>query len=217
MTHNPEMDMWPPSVIEQVRALFGAFSESRGRKKLILLAVGLMVVIGATAIAQLGLNAWNRPFFDAIERKDLDSFGFQLLVFGIIASSLLILNVAQTWLDQTAKVKMREWLTRDLLVQWMVPKRAFLIAGAGKIGINPDQRIHEDARRLSELSTALAIGFFQSALLLVSFIGVLWVLSQGFVIKDRRTQLAYTRLHGVVRIDLRSLGLMVQLVGWSIH
>jgi putative ATP-binding cassette transporter len=65
----------------------------------------------------------------------------------------------------------------------MIPKRAFLIAGAGKIGINPDQRIHEDARRLTELSTALAIGFFQSTLLLVSFIGVLWVLSQGFALK----------------------------------
>ncbi len=65
----------------------------------------------------------------------------------------------------------------------MVPKRAFLIAGAGQIGVNPDQRIHEDARRLTELSTALAIGFFQSSLLLISFIGVLWVLSQGIAIE----------------------------------
>jgi putative ATP-binding cassette transporter len=93
------------------------------------------------------------------------------------------LNVVQTWLDQTAKVEMRAWLTRDLLSQWMAPKRAFFIAGAGKIGVNPDQRIHEDARRLTELSAALAIGFFQSTLLLVSFIGVLWVLSEGFVLQ----------------------------------
>jgi hypothetical protein len=83
---------------------------------------------------------------------------------------------------------LREWLTRDLLVQWMAPKRAFLLAAAGlmsaaqEIGVNPDQRIHDDTRRLTELTGALAIGCFQSTLLLASFIGVLWSLSQGFVL-----------------------------------
>ena len=39
-------------------------------------------------------------------------------------------------------------------------------------GVNPDQRIQEDTRNLSELSADLGIGFLQSAMLLVSFIGV---------------------------------------------
>lgn len=186
MTSNPEQGSWtlnPPSVVQQVHALIDGLRGSPGRKRLMGLAIGLMVVIAATAIAQLWLNAWNKPFFDAVERRDLDAFGFQLIVFAVIASTLLVLNVAQTWLDQTTKVEMRLWLTRDLLLEWMIPKRAFLIAGTGDIGINPDQRIHEDARRLTELSTALAIGFFQSTLLLLSFIGVLWVLSEGFVLE----------------------------------
>ncbi len=42
---------------------------------------------------------------------------------------------------------------------------------------NPDQRIHEDARHLTELSADLGIGLLQSSLLLSSFIGVLWMLS----------------------------------------
>jgi putative ATP-binding cassette transporter len=185
VTNNPESELWGfnPDPVQQVRSLFSALTGSPGRKKLILLAVGLLVVIGATVVAQLRLNAWNKPFFDAIEHKDIGAFGMQLLIFAIIAGSLLILNVAQTWLDQTTKVEMRQWVTRDLFAQWMLPKRAFLIGGAGKIGVNPDQRIHEDCRQLTELSTALAIGFLQSTLLLLSFVGVLWVLSQGFVIK----------------------------------
>lgn len=178
----PAAAITPPDAIQQVRALFGALAGSLGRKKLLLLAVGLVAVIGATVIAQLRLNDWNKPFYDAIAHKDIGAFGIQLLVFAVIAGSLLILNVAQMWLDQTTKVEMRKWLTCDLFTQWMVPKRAFLITGAGKIGVNPDQRIHEDARRLTELSTALAIGFFQSSLLLVSFIGVLWVLSEGIIL-----------------------------------
>ena len=50
-----------------------------------------------------------------------------------------------------------------------------------EIGANPDQRIHEDARHLTELSTDLGIGLLQSSLLLGSFIGVLWMLSGNVV------------------------------------
>lgn len=80
------------------------------------------------------------------------------MVFAVIAGGLLILNVAQTWLNQTRKMKLREGLTRDLVDQWLEPNRAFRLAGAGEIGVNPDQRVHEDARHLTELSTDLGIG-----------------------------------------------------------
>ena len=39
------------------------------------------------------------------------------------------------------------------------------------------QRIHEDARRLTELSTDLGVGLLQASLLLLSFLGVLWTVS----------------------------------------
>jgi vitamin B12/bleomycin/antimicrobial peptide transport system ATP-binding/permease protein len=51
------------------------------------------------------------------------------------------------------------------------------LAGAGEIGVNPDQRIHEDARRLTELSADLGVGLLQASLLLLSFLGVLWTVS----------------------------------------
>ena len=70
----------------------------------------------------------------------------------------------------------------DLLAQWLSPARAFRLSQAGDIGANPDQRIQEDARRLTELTTDLGIGLLQSTLLLLSFIGVLWVLSDRMVL-----------------------------------
>jgi vitamin B12/bleomycin/antimicrobial peptide transport system ATP-binding/permease protein len=91
----------------------------------------------------------------------------------------LALNVAQRWLELASKVKLREGLVRDLLNEWLQPRRAFRLANAGEIGLNPDQRLHEDARHLTELSTELGIGLLQSSLLLGSFIGVLWFLSAG--------------------------------------
>src|SRR5206468_11294083 len=107
---------------------------------------------------------------------------YQLLVFAAIAGGLLFLNVAQAWLREMIKLKSREWLTRDLFGEWLKPGRSTLLAGAGEIGVNPDQRIHEDARRLTELSAELGIGLFQATLLLLSFLGVLWILSGPLVV-----------------------------------
>lgn len=165
----------------QLRTYGDAVRGSAGRYKLLVLVVGLAVVIGVTTIGQLRLNAWYEPFFDAVKNKDLPSFLRQLVVFAVVASVLIFLNIAQTWLDQWTKIALRDCVTRDLLIQWFAPRRAFLLAGAGPVGSNPDQRVQEDTRRLTELTVSLAIGFFQSTLLLFSFVGVLWLLSRGFV------------------------------------
>src|SRR6516162_9187192 len=162
----------------QLLIICRALMASPQRTKILLLALGLVAVIGATAFAQIRLNAWNRPFYDALERKDLRQFFAQLVVFGVIAGGLLVLNVAQAWLNQTARVTLRKGLACDLFEQRLKPRRAFRLLNAGEMGANPDQRIHEDARHLSDLSADLYIGLLQASLLLGSFIGVLWILSE---------------------------------------
>ncbi len=166
-------------VVRHLKAMLEVFRNSSRRGALLWLGAGLALVVGATVYWQIKLNAWSRPFYDALSRKDLSAFASQLLVFVGIAGALLVLNVAQTWLNQMTKVTLRDELTRDLFAQWLFPGRAFLLAGAGEVGVNPDQRIHEDARHLAELSTDLCVGLFQATLLLTSFIAVLWFLSTG--------------------------------------
>ena len=173
----PESGRLVPQMLILLRALW----TSPQRNKIILLGVAIVIVIGATAYGQIMLNAWNRPFYDAIARKDLRAFLVQLAVFGWIAGGLLVINVAQTWLNQATKVKLREGLAHDILDEWLKPRRAFRLVQAGEIGENPDQRIHEDTRHLTELSADLAIGLLQSSLLLGSFISVLWGLSSNVI------------------------------------
>ncbi|HEX2479918.1 MAG TPA: ABC transporter ATP-binding protein/permease [Geminicoccaceae bacterium] len=175
------------SVVAQLGPLFSALAASTHRRRLGLLAAGMFVVICANSVGQIRLNAWQGSFFDALEQRDLATFGAQLLVFGVIVSALLVLVVAQTWLREMLQVRLREWLTHDLLDRWLAPQRAYLLAQAGEIGVNPDQRMHEDTRHLTALSTELAVGLLQGSLLLISFIGVLWVLSSQvvFAVGDR--------------------------------
>src|SRR5208283_62529 len=163
----------------QMLIMFRAILGSQQRTKLLLLGVAIVAVIVATAFGQVRLNTWNQPFYDALAHKDLRGLLDQLMVFGVIAGGLLVLNVAQVWLNQTTKVKLREWLVCDLFDEWLKPRRAFHLVNAGEMGTNPDQRIHEDARHLTELTTDLGIGLLQSSLLLGSFIGVLWILSRN--------------------------------------
>jgi putative ATP-binding cassette transporter len=151
------------------------------RNTLFWLSGSLFLVIAVTAYGQIRLNSWNQPFYDALSRRDFAQFLVQLGVFGLIAGTLLVLNVAQRWLVETLKLRLRQGLALDLIKNWMQPGRAFRLANAGPMGVNPDQRMHEDARHLTELSADLGIGLLQSSILLATFIKVLWSLSNNFV------------------------------------
>jgi putative ATP-binding cassette transporter len=168
--------------LSQFRTIASALWASRARNKIMLLGAGLLVVVGGAAYAQVRLNAWNQPFYNALSHKDLRTFLEQLEVFAELASVLLLLNVAQTFLNQSSKVVLREGLVNDLTKQWLEPARAFRLSNAGEVGENPDQRIQQDAQRLAELTTDLGIGLVQSTLLLLTFVGVLWVLSSHMVL-----------------------------------
>lgn len=166
---------------DQLRMMWRAFLGSPLRGLLFWVSFGIFALIVATAFGQVMLNRWNEPFYDAIERKNVPDFLQQLVVFAWIAGGLLVLNIAQGWLNRYLHIKLREGLVRDLLDHWMRPGRALKLQKSGEIGVNPDQRLHEDAWHLADLSADLGIGFVQAGVLLLSFIGVLWAISEGFV------------------------------------
>jgi len=167
-------------LVAQVGMMLRASWASPVRGALVALSLGTFLVVAATAYGQIKLNTWNQPFYDALSHKNLHEFWRQLGVFGVIAGALLTLNVGQRWLVETLKLKLREGLVRDLVQGWMAPGRAFRLAHAGAMGVNPDQRMHEDARHLTELSGDLGVGLLQASILLASFISVLWGLSSNF-------------------------------------
>jgi putative ATP-binding cassette transporter len=168
----------------QSRMIFRAiFAPPMGRRIIVLMAV-LIAAILATTYGQLALNEWNQPFYDAITRRDLNDFLYQLAVYFFIVGILLVLDVLQRWLNETAKFRLRENLTRDLLKLWMAPRRAFWLAtGGNAMGVNPDQRMSEDALKLTDLSFDLSTGLFRSTVLLAGFAGVLWNISKNFTFR----------------------------------
>src|SRR5260221_5673737 len=144
-----------------------------GRIELMML-IGIFVIILLNTFGQVRLNLWQGALFTALEHHDFGSFMTQVGIFFVIVGVLLVLVVAQTWMMETLKVRARRYLTSHIIENWLLPRRAYLLGFAGDIARNPDQRITEDVRRLTDLSIALAVGLGQSTLLLASFLGVLW-------------------------------------------
>src|SRR5580692_5023048 len=120
-----------PQLEMMIRALWAA----PVRNSLFLLAGALFLVVAVSAYGQIRLNDWNKPFYDALSRRDFAQFLEQLGVFGVIAGALLVLNVAQRWLGETLKLKLRQGLALDMISNWMRPGRAFRLSLAGPIGI----------------------------------------------------------------------------------
>jgi vitamin B12/bleomycin/antimicrobial peptide transport system ATP-binding/permease protein len=161
------------SALAEAGSILGDLKGSPFRRNLTLLAGGLVVILVANAIGQIGLNFWQGNFFSAVGQKDASQIRWQLLVFLGLVPILLGLVVAQTWLHQLFKVALRHWLTSRLLDYWLAPGRAYRLNISWPEDLNTDQRIQEDVRNFSEMTADLGVGLVSAALLLLGFIGVL--------------------------------------------
>jgi vitamin B12/bleomycin/antimicrobial peptide transport system ATP-binding/permease protein len=175
------------TTFNQMRFFWQMLDGPKSRRSLTRYFLFITLVIGANAVVQVRLNAWQGSIYDAISSRDISIFMREIGVFLAIVSVLLCLGVAQTWLHERLKVRLRQAATFNLLDEWLKPARIFLLPLSGDMGVNPDQRIQEDTRRLSELTVDLTVGLVQSTLMLFAFVGVLWNLSSQvvFVIGDK--------------------------------
>jgi putative ATP-binding cassette transporter len=170
-------------LVSQLNMMIRALLASPLRNRLFGIGSAVFLVVAATTYAQIRLNRWNQPFYDALARRDLHGFFAQLTAFAVIVGCLLVLNVLQRFLSETMKLWLRQGLTQDLIQEWLKPDRAHRLSQAGAIGINPDQRMHEDARHLTELSGDLGVELMQATVLVVTFVQVLWRVSGSFSLK----------------------------------
>jgi vitamin B12/bleomycin/antimicrobial peptide transport system ATP-binding/permease protein len=147
-----------------------------GRRVMAIFVATIVITIG-NMVGQVWLNDWNGQFFDALTRKELAGFLHLLWTFLIIVAVLLSLTVAQTFLQERLKLRLRDWIARHLLVAWLKPMRIYQLSFAGMYGRNPDQRLQEDTRLLGDFTADLGCGLVYALLQIIAFVGVLWVLS----------------------------------------
>lgn len=173
-----------------IRLFARALWHVKGAKIVAAIFATWTVVTIAAMAGHVRFNAWYGAFFDAINQKNLEGFIHNLWVFVPLVSIMLAFSVGQTFLQERLKFRLREWVSRHLLIEWLKPMRIYRMTFAGEGGRNPDQRIQEDTRLLGDSTADLICGATNSILQFVAFVGVLWVLSSHVTFNINGEQVA---------------------------
>jgi len=137
-------------------------------------------VIGLTLVQigiQVRFNLWNRDFFNALEARDRAAFFGQMGTFLLLTAGSMAVAVFQLYVRQMLQLRWREWLVFRLQARWLAGSRHYQMNFLPGSADNPDQRISENTRWATAMAVDMAVGLFQSAVMLVSFVGILWTLS----------------------------------------
>jgi vitamin B12/bleomycin/antimicrobial peptide transport system ATP-binding/permease protein len=151
------------------------FSEERWRARILLGAI-VALSLGLVYILVL-LNEWNRLFYNSLEQRSYGDFKALLLRFSVLAAVFIAASVYKLYLTQMLEMRWRAWLTRQYVGDWMARQVYYRLELESRSTDNPDQRIAEDLRLFTNMTLNLSLGLLSSGVTLVSFIGILWLVS----------------------------------------
>jgi putative ATP-binding cassette transporter len=142
---------------------------------------GLLAAVIAIELAVVFLsvlfNRWNNVFYNSLQERNRDVFTYQIGYFCFLAAIYIALKVYQLYLNQWLQIRWRRWMTDRYLGGWLHDANHYRMQLLGDAADNPDQRIAEDTQRFVEQTLQLGIGLLSSVVTLVSFVFILWGLS----------------------------------------
>ena len=174
---SPDAPETSAAFLRRFVALAAPYFTSEERWAAWLLTAG---VIGLTLLQiafAVRLNIWNRDFFNALEGRDWDAFLYQMGLFALLCAATMGVAVYQTYIKQLLQLRWRKWLNAKLVDQWLADGLHYQLTFIGSGIDNPDQRISENVKHATEKAVEFSLGFFEKAVTLASFIGILWTVS----------------------------------------
>src|SRR5947208_1587295 len=98
-------------------------------------------------------------------------------LFTLLCAATMGVAVYQTYVKQLLQLRWRKWLNAKLVEQWLADGLHYQLTFIGSGIDNPDQRISENVKHATEKAVEFSLGFFEKAVTLASFIGILWTVS----------------------------------------
>lgn len=180
-----------------------------GRARAWWLTVLVLIFVVAQLVAAVGLNAWNRLFFDALERRDIPAVWSAVgwLPFLVVGSALgLSALVVSRMLLQ---MRWREWLTNRIAGWWIADQRYYRLQFVTQEQTAPEYRIAEDVRLAIEPLVEFAIGLIGAAVTAATFAAILWQVAGSARLTIGGTEVVipfYMALAAVLYAMIASLG-----------
>lgn len=161
----------------QFIALAGPYWNSADKAVIRKRALALIVLTIMQIVMAVLINAWSAALFDALEQHSmtglLEQIGLLVLIF---VAGILIISKHLT-VKRSLQIGWRSWLTERVSSKWMDRGKQYQVIFMPGEHDNPDGRIAEDIRIVTEEAIQLLHSLFYSLLLLVSFTKILWTLS----------------------------------------
>ncbi len=148
-------------------------SERASAWALLACVIGFQLLLVGIAVLE---NYWRNAFFEALQQRSWDDFLLQFWVFCAIGIGFISGNVYQRYFTQWLSIRWRRWLTDHFLSRWLDGPVHYRAQLAGAVD-NPDQRLSEDIRQYIDQLIALGVGLIGAIAKLVSFVAILWTLS----------------------------------------
>lgn len=139
------------------------------------------LLLGVLTLAQVGLvvwtSYWNRSLFDALEQRSLPQLMLQLGTFAVIFVLTMAVTAVHLHIKRWLQLDWRDWLTARVLDHWMYKGQHYHLLYTQGEHDNPDGRISEDIRIVTESTITLGHTLFFSMLILFSFVDILLAVS----------------------------------------
>lgn len=131
----------------------------------------------ASVFLNVQFNEWNARFYNAVQNKDIQTFWHELFYFCGLAVLFIIAAVYQLYLRQWLQIRWRTWLTEKYVARWLKDGTHYRMRTVGDPADNPDQRIAEDLELFTSRTVVLSIGLLNAVVTIISFVVILWTLS----------------------------------------
>jgi putative ATP-binding cassette transporter len=151
----------------------GYWREEKARQAWLLTgAVAVLVLL--TLGVQLGINYWNRYFYDALDRRDGAALVYGVFLALALVAAAAAVAVCLVHVRMRLQIKWRGWLTKRLIGYWLADRRFYQMSVVENEGTNPEFRISDDTRLATEPIVDFAIGLATAVLTATAFVGILW-------------------------------------------
>jgi putative ATP-binding cassette transporter len=119
---------------------------------------------------------------ESLEHRDASAFLFTAGMFIGLSLLLIVVSALRIYLRQLIEIRWRRGLTGDFVGRWIGDHAYGQTQLHATLIDNPDQRIAEDIRDFVASALGLSLSLLSSLATLVSFGGLLWMLSSGWMI-----------------------------------
>jgi putative ATP-binding cassette transporter len=164
------------SVFVYALRLSGSYFFVNYRAGLLLSSVAGLNLLLAYILVEM--NFWQARFYNFLQEKEVGLFFKSLAFYGLLAAAVAFIKGVQVHCRFFLHIGWREWLTEKFMDEWLDKKTYYRLQFAkGSHHENPDQRMSEDIDLFISLTLRLFLECMQDAVIVASFIFILWDLS----------------------------------------